>query len=234
LLIHFLTEIWHAYGVTANLLLDSLLPRWHLFAILFIVWAVFKLLGTPAVKGWLGEWMVNCSLKRLDPSLYRHFHDLYLPHPTEAGTTQIDHVLVSPFGIFVIETKNYRGWIFGSEKQREWTQQIYRRKSRFQNPLHQNKLHVRALMAFLALPEDHFKPVVFFIGNSEFKTPMPPNVLSRDLTPWIKRHKETCLDPASTENSITLLEELNRATDRRTASLKHLAALQARHTCAQS
>ncbi len=52
--------------------------------------------------------------------------------------TQLDHVVVSRFGVFVIETKNYRGWIFGSEKQPQWTQQIYRQKNRFQNPLHQN------------------------------------------------------------------------------------------------
>jgi hypothetical protein len=55
----------------------------------------------------------------------------------EDGTTQIDHVLVSRFGIFVIETKHYKGWIFGDEKSREWTQVIWGRKYRFQNPLHQ-------------------------------------------------------------------------------------------------
>jgi hypothetical protein len=66
--------------------------------------------------------------------------------------------LVSPFGVFVIETKNYKGWILGDEKQRQWMQQIYGKKNRFQNPLHQNQLHVRALMDFLALPESPFHP----------------------------------------------------------------------------
>jgi hypothetical protein len=47
----------------------------------------------------------------------------------------------------VIETKNYKGWILGDEKQRQWMQQIYGKKNRFQNPLHQNQLHVRALVA---------------------------------------------------------------------------------------
>src|SRR5690349_12424781 len=37
-------------------------------------------------------------------------------------TTQIDHVLVSRFGIFVIETKDYKGWIFAGSNDRYWTQ----------------------------------------------------------------------------------------------------------------
>jgi len=65
--------------------------------------------------------MVNRGLRNFDPSRYRHFHGLYLPRPDGKGTTQIDHIVVSRYGIFVIETKNYRGWIFGSEKQRDWT-----------------------------------------------------------------------------------------------------------------
>lgn len=53
----------------------------------------------------------------------------------EDGTTQIDHVLVSRFGIFVIETKEYKGWIFAGPRDRYWTQVLYRAKFRFQNPL---------------------------------------------------------------------------------------------------
>ena len=67
----------------------------------------------------------------------------------ENGTTQIDHVLVSRFGVFVIETKHYKGWIFGDEKSREWTQVIWGRKYRFQNPLHQNYRHLKAVQALL-------------------------------------------------------------------------------------
>ncbi len=51
------------------------------------------------------------------------------------GTTQIDHVLVSRFGVFVIETKDYKGWIFAGPRDRYWTQVLYRAKFRFQNPI---------------------------------------------------------------------------------------------------
>jgi hypothetical protein len=68
--------------------------------------------------------------------------------PSQGSTTQIDHVLVSVYGIFVIETKNMKGWIFGDERSAQWTQSIFGKKSRFQNPLRQNYRHVKALAEF--------------------------------------------------------------------------------------
>jgi len=129
----------------------------------------------------------------------------------------------------VIETKNYRGWIFGSEKQPQWTQQIYRRKHKFQNPLHQNKLHVKALMQFLNLPEDHFHSVVLFIGNTEFKTEMPSHVLNGGLVRWMKSHTESRIVTSAVDRAVSQLSELDCNTDRRSASREHLKALKARH-----
>ena len=71
---------------------------------------------------------------------------------TGEGTTQIDHVLVADTGIFVIETKHYSGWIFGEPHGDRWTQVIYRKKSRFQNPIRQNFGHVKALQLLFKLP----------------------------------------------------------------------------------
>ncbi len=208
---------------------NVLLNNWPGLACFLGIFVLIKILTSPTYKGWFGEKMVLRGLRKLDPAQYRVFHDLYLPHPSEEGTTQIDHVIVSSFGIFVIETKNYRGWIFGSEKQPQWTQQIYRRKHKFQNPLHQNKLHVKALMQFLNLPEDHFHAVVLFIGNTEFKTEMPDNVLNGGLDRWIKNHTEPRIVTPTVDQAISQLSELDRTTNRLTASREHLKALKARH-----
>jgi hypothetical protein len=93
------------------------------------------------------------------------------------GTTQVDHVLVASTGIFVIETKHYSGWIFGGEKQAEWTQVIFKKKSRFQNPIHQNYAHVRTLQELLKLPDGAFIPIVVYTGDAEFKTDLGKQVL---------------------------------------------------------
>lgn len=95
------------------------------------------------------------------------------------GTTQIDHVLVSRFGVFVIETKDYQGWIFADASHRYWTQVIYKLRFRFQNPVRQNYKHlcaVRELLEFL--PPDAVRPVVVFTGRAVFKTGIPQGVFT--------------------------------------------------------
>jgi restriction system protein len=90
----------------------------------------------PFMKGVLREFQVNLIARLfLDKQVYTLFKNVTLP--TEDGTTQIDHVIVSRYGLFVIETKNMKGWIFGSAQQKIWTQKIYRHTSKFQNPLYQ-------------------------------------------------------------------------------------------------
>jgi hypothetical protein len=94
-------------------------------------------------------------------------------------TTQIDHILVSRFGLFVIETKHYGGWIFGSIDDRFWTQVFYSATFRFQNPIRQNYKHARAVQELLEfLPSDAIRPVVVFTGNAQFKTPVPDGVFT--------------------------------------------------------
>ena len=133
------------------------------------------LLQNPKVKGRIGERAVRSVIgKDLDEETYIEFHDLIIP--SRSSTTQIDHIYVSVFGIFVIETKNYTGWIFGSEKQSKWTQVVYKQKHYFQNPLRQNYAHIKALSELLQLPEEKFHSMVVFLGDCELKTQMPPNV----------------------------------------------------------
>jgi hypothetical protein len=125
-----------------------------------------------------GESVLSRALKRrFTPPDYHLLNHLTLP--VSGGTTQVDHVLVSRFGVFVIETKDYRGWIFGSADSRQWTQVLYRAKFRFQNPLQQNHRHVLAVRGLLDfLPADAVRPVVFFTGTAVFKTPIPDRVFT--------------------------------------------------------
>jgi len=97
----------------------------------------------------------------------------------EDGTTQVDHILVSRFGVFVIETKDYKGWIFADAKQARWTQVLYKAKFRFQNPVLQNLRHVRAVQHQLDfLPSSAIRSAVVFTGEAEFKTEVPSGVFS--------------------------------------------------------
>lgn len=151
-----------------------------------VVPALSLFVRSSAVKGWIGEkWTFFVMPKGLDSKEYQIFNDLYLPRPDGKGSTQIDHVVLSPFGIFVIETKNFNGWIVGREHDSHWTQQLYHQKFAFQNPLRQNFLHVETLRTLLDLPREAFHSIVFLVGNCEMKTVLPPNVMKSGLRGYI-------------------------------------------------
>ncbi|SGZ78574.1 hypothetical protein BTHERMOSOX_158 [Bathymodiolus thermophilus thioautotrophic gill symbiont] len=115
---------------------------------------IITLLKSAWFKGVFGEFIVNLSAKLLlDKRKYHLIKNITLP--TEDGSTQIDHIIVSEYGIFVVETKNMKGWIFGGLNQKIWTQKIYKYSGKFQNPLHQNYKHTKVLEALLKLRPLH-------------------------------------------------------------------------------
>lgn len=154
-----------------NGVIHSLTEVWYFWIIVLIIFIA----RTPLVKGVLGEVVVNKVIDfQLDKDIYHVLKNVTLR--TKDGTTQIDHIVVSKFGIFVIETKNMKGWIFGGEHQKMWTQKIYKKTSKFQNPLHQNYKHEKAIANTLGIADKKIFSVVVFIGGSTFKTDMPDNV----------------------------------------------------------
>ena len=172
-------------------------------------------------KGWLGELEVNLvSRWGLDK---RHYHLIKnVTIPTEDGTTQIDHVIVSVYGVFVVETKNLRGWIFGSERERTWTQKLFKKAFKFQNPLHQNFKHTQTLAGLLGLPADRIISVIVFISDGDFKTVMPPNVTRGwRFIRFIKGHTTPILTEDQVQAIIMQIAEQRLAPGLRT-HLKHI------------
>lgn len=109
---------------------------WLLVSVWLIIIIVALILRHPKIKGLIGEWRVRKQLERLPAEDYKILNDITIK--AKKATSQIDHLIISPYGIFVIETKNYRGWIHGSENSEYWFQTIYRTKAKFRNPIKQN------------------------------------------------------------------------------------------------
>ncbi|WP_171378658.1 nuclease-related domain-containing protein [Enterococcus cecorum] len=102
-------------------------------------------------KGFWGEYRIFATLEKLAKP-HHIFTNLYIPRK-DGTTTEIDLIYLSHYGIFVIESKNYNGWIFGNEKQKYWTQTFEnKQKFRFFNPIWQNTTHINALKE--VLPEE--------------------------------------------------------------------------------
>jgi hypothetical protein len=126
---------------------------------------------------------------------------------TGDGTTQIDHIIISIYGVFVVETKNMTGWIFGNPKQRTWTQIIYEDRYKFQNPLHQNYKHVKTLKSLLGLHNLQLYSVVVFVGDSEFKTEMLENVTYiEDFIKYIKSKQQPVISEKEVHAIIEKIE----------------------------
>ena len=154
-------------------------------------------------KGWDGELTVKLMQWRyLDKKTYHVFNNITLPN-FGGGTTQIDHIIVSVYGIFVVETKNMNGWIYSNEKDPKWTQVFFSKKYPFQNPLRQNHKHIKTISEILKIPENKFHSVIMFIGDCKLKTNMPENVLLKGYTKYIKSKTEKIL----TDHEVTSIGE---------------------------
>ena len=132
-------------------------------------------------KGRLGEFYTYKNLKTLK-GYKKYLFNLYLPK-ANGETTELDVVLLHESGIYVFESKNYSGWIFGSETQQYWTQTLpsgkgKSQKKRFFNPIIQNKVHLKWLQNFLA---DQTLPFYSYIVFSERCT-------LKDITLTSKKH----------------------------------------------
>lgn len=153
-----------------------MVPNWFWLLTVMPVLILAGILRSAWFRGKLGEFKVNVGVTLfLDRKTYRLIKNVTLP--VGEKTTQIDHLIVSPYGLFVIETKNMKGWIYGQSNRAQWTQVIYRFKRKFQNPLLQNNIHVRAVRDLLGLGPEQVNNVVVFVGNCTFKTPMPIEVV---------------------------------------------------------
>ena len=198
---------------------------------LFFVFIFIAIVVTLAAKqksirasliGKQGERIVNNELSKL-PEDYINLKDIILE--TEKGTSQIDHVVVSKYAIFTIETKHYRGQIYGSDYKEQWKQIIktnvryhrnwlkvytYITKNTFYNPVKQAQGHVVAIKKFLDLyPKVPIVPIVVFTGdvllnNVYSKSPV---LYTEELLAEIAKYQEVWLTQSQVEQIAEALKD---------------------------
>ena len=177
-------------------------------------------------RGWIGEKKTTFRMwLSLDANIYRRFHNIIIPG--KSGTTQIDHLLVSVYGLFIVETKNKTGWIFGSPDQAKWTQTLYKKKYSFQNPLRQTYRQKKVLAEYLDINDSIIHTVVYFVGDCKFKTPMPANVMRYGLRRYIRQYRKHILSPEETQHIVLLLER--HIAESSITRRDHVRSLRTRH-----
>jgi uncharacterized paraquat-inducible protein A len=196
------------------------------FALIFI-FSLYK----AKIKGIIGVKTVSAMLNLLDKSDYKIMNNILLK--TGQTTSQIDHVVISSFGIFVIETKNYKGWIFGYENSEYWTQVIYKYKKKFYNPIRQNSGHIRALKSFLKeYPDLEYKSIIVFSTKADIKVDTQIDVINvHSLTRTIKNCSAVNLSETDKDN---IFQKINAANLIDSFSRReHVSSIKRRIRCRQ-
>ena len=134
------------------------------FSILFLIFSL------PSVRGKMGESRVSKRLSKLANKYGGSvIDDVIIPGENDK-TSQIDHIYICNYGLFVVETKNYSGRIYGNDKQREWTQVLAygNTKNKIYNPVMQNQTHIYRLLQLLKVKINAISVVVFVRGNTDY------------------------------------------------------------------
>jgi Nuclease-related domain len=177
---------------------------------------------TLLVGFWCGnrrqKWQENQGEGAVRRRLTQVFHgpDYHLMNnvtlPDNGGTTQIDHILMSRYGIFVLEAKHYRGVIHAEADAPRWTQAFSTVRHTFQNPRWQNYKHVQVvkrLVPFVA--PAHIHSLVVFTGTATFPAGYPQDVYDLNrLVAYLRTQTNQILTVEAMERCIGRLEHLRK------------------------
>ncbi len=127
----------------------------------------------PVTKGEIGEYRTYCSLRHYERNGARFISNCYLPC-ANGETTEVDLIMLYHSGIYVFETKNYSGWIFGDDKCRTWTQTLPAGKqgivkNHFYNPVMQNRTHINCLRRVVKNYNIPVYSIIVFSNQSTLK-----------------------------------------------------------------
>lgn len=172
-------------------------------------------------KSWLGELEIRFIYWiALDKKIYHKFHNITLP-TSDGGSTQIDYIIISVYGIFVVEIKTMNGWIYGQEKEPTWTQVFFKKKYIFQNPILQNYKHTKTISELIKIPEEKLISIIAFNGKCKFKKKMPHYVLFKYYASYIKNKTKRILTEKEVSTIIECIKAYRLPSNRKTKN-KHI------------
>ena len=143
-------------------------PWYWVFMITSIVILIIVNRSVSKIIGSAGEFWVKRELKKLDKNKYKVLNDIMIS--TNNGTSQIDHIVISKYGIFVIETKQYNGYITGDKYDKKWIRHMRRGKKLFYtNPIRQNYGHVMSICELLNIDNNKVFNIVCIPSTAKIK-----------------------------------------------------------------
>lgn len=188
-----------------------------LFLLIFIFWKIILFIYSYNFyhdRGSEGEHLTYKKILRFEKKGSKILSNIYVP-TINGGTTEIDLLLIHPKGLFVFESKNYSGWIFGNENHQNWTQTLPKgwhgdvHKERFYNPVLQNDSHIKHLMRHIEKKIPVWSIIVFSDGCELKDITVSSNnvrvIQCRHVTHTIKKICNETQSDHLTETEITSL-----------------------------
>ncbi len=140
--------------------------NWLIIISCLVLTIVYNLYGAK-ILGWFGEHWTKQVLNELPKDKYLKINNVFIK--TNGQTHQIDHVIVSPYGIFSIETKQYNGYITGDKYDKNWIRHAGKKKYYYTNPIRQNYGHVKSLAELLNIDESKIYNIVCIPSKAKLK-----------------------------------------------------------------
>lgn len=138
-----------------------------------------RLMENPWYRGWWGEYKVNLVLRLCLSGEYKVIANAIYRGKHKDESTQIDHVVVSRYGIFALETKTLKGKIIFDESKPEiWTQVVGRRRYTVRSPHKQNYAHIKAVQKITGIHSNKILNYVVMAGSATFEGTTPERVFT--------------------------------------------------------
>ncbi len=142
-------------------------PIYWIAIILCLIVSIILYCYNAKILGWFGEHWTKKELKKLPNNTYKIINNIWLK--VNDKIYQIDHIVVSPYGIFSVETKQYNGFITGSKYDKKWVRHVGKKKYYYTNPIRQNYGHVKALSELLNIDESKIFNIVCIPSTAKLK-----------------------------------------------------------------
>lgn len=159
--------------------------------IIIVLVVIATYLNSPTYKGKNGERIVAKVLENISINT-KVINDIILND--NGKSRQIDHIVINEYGVFVIETKNYGGVIYGKELSENWSQYLKNKKYELKNPIHQNYGHYKIVKKLLEEETDEIEPIVVFIKRCKLKLETKSKVVYHDQLRNYIKSKEKVLN----------------------------------------
>ena len=196
-------------------IINSVISSSYYYPLLGVMLVLILLLVkyTPIILGKAGEYYAKGELKKLNKDEYKVINDVFI----DSGeyTSQIDHIVVSKYGIFVIETKQYNGIIRGNQYDQKWVRRLKKKDIYYTNPFRQNAGHIKTLSNVLGLDEKVFHSIVYIPSTAILKIKHNGNLVRYGrLVKVIYKYKDiilpNCLDYYNLINEKNIFDKKTR------------------------